>query len=119
MRALARRASSTTHRPPSARACRRRVATRASVIDVPDLVVTLRAIATAGCDIIRDVTARGDLRTRDKGGDVTASGAYVADAQTEADRRVEAMAVATMMKYHPNARVVAEESFERACETDA
>lgn len=119
MRALARRASSTTHRPPSARARRRRVATRASVIDVPDLVVTLRAIATAGCDIIRDVTARGDLRTRDKGGDVTASGAYVADAQTEADRRVEAMAVATMMKYHPNARVVAEESFERACETDA
>lgn len=91
-----------------------------TTIDVPSLVALCRTIARAGCEIIRDVTAGGELGARDKGGSANAAGEYVADAQTEADRRVEAMAMATLRKYAPSSlRVVAEESFENACAFDA
>ena len=59
-------------------------------VSVPKLVALLLDLNVEGQGIIRDVVARGDLGTRDKGGRDDVTGEYVVDAQTEADRRVEA-----------------------------
>ena len=81
---------------------------------MPTLLRLCRAIATRGNEIIRDVTEGGELGVRDKGGAATTDGTYVGDAQTEADRRVEAMMVEALKRYAPELRLVAEESFENA-----
>jgi REG-2-like HAD superfamily hydrolase len=83
-------------------------------IHVPTLLRLCRAIASRGNEIIRDVTAGGELGVRDKGGAATTDGTYVQDAQTEADRRVEAMMVKALKTFAPELRLVAEESFENA-----
>ena len=85
-----------------------------ATVHVPTLLRLCRAIATRGNEIIRDVTEGGELGVRDKGGAATTDGTYVGDAQTEADRRVEAMMVEALKRYAPELRLVAEESFENA-----
>ena len=68
--------------------------------------------------IIQDVTRGGALGVKDKGGSATTDGSYVIDAQTEADRRVEAMAIRAFRKFCPTLALVAEESFEGAMGSD-
>jgi len=92
---------------------------RAATIHVPSLVRRMRAIARRGCAIIREVTEGGDVGARDKGGAARADGTYVADAQTEADRRVEAMAIGALRAFSKDLNLVAEESFECAATIEA
>jgi len=68
--------------------------------------------------IIQDVTRGGALGVKDKGGSATTDGSYVIDAQTEADRRVEAMAIRAFREFCPTLALVAEESFEGAMGSD-
>jgi len=89
-----------------------------AMIHVPTLVRLCRSIASRGNAIIREVTKGGELGVKDKGGSATTSGEYVADAQTEADRRVEAMAIAELRAFCPTMQLVAEESFENASSID-
>ena len=79
----------------------------------------MRAIARRGNAIIREVTENGDVGARDKGGAALADGTYVADAQTEADRRVEAMAIGALRAFSKDLNLVAEESFECAATIEA
>ena len=97
---------------------RRRRRARAT-IHVPSLVRRMRAIARRGNAIIREVTEGGDVGARDKGGAARADGTYVADAQTEADRRVEAMAIGALRAFSKDLNLVAEESFECAATIEA
>ena len=90
-----------------------------ATIHVPSLVRRMRAIARRGCAIIREVTEGGDVGARDKGGEQRADGTYVADAQTEADRRVEAMAIGALRAFSKDLNLVAEESFECAATIEA
>lgn len=87
-------------------------------IHVPTLVRLCRSIASRGNAIIREVTKGGELGVKDKGGSANVAGEYVADAQTEADRRVEAMAIAELRAFCPTMQLVAEESFENASSID-
>lgn len=89
-----------------------RATTDGTFAHVPTLTRIARAIALEGCAIIHDVTRKGELGVKDKGGSSTSSGTYVADAQTEADRRVECMALRVFRELAPGVRVVAEESSE-------
>ena len=92
---------------------------RVATIHVPSLVRRMRAIARRGNAIIREVTEGGDVGARDKGGAARADGTYVADAQTEADRRVEAMAIGALRAFSKDLNLVAEESFECAATIEA
>ena len=83
-------------------------------VSVPKLVALLLDLNVEGQGIIRDVVARGDLGTRDKGGRDDVTGEYVVDAQTEADRRVEAHVLRALRAFCPALPVVAEESYENA-----
>ena len=84
----------------------------------PKLVALLLDLNVEGQGIIRDVVARGDLGTRDKGGRDDVTGEYVVDAQTEADRRVEAHVLRALRAFCPALPVVAEESYENAMAND-
>lgn len=86
--------------------------TAVAKISVPHLVALLLDLAEDGQGIIRAVTAGGDLGVKDKGGENDASGGYVMDAQTEADRRVEAYVLQALREFCPTLPVVAEESYE-------
>ena len=87
-------------------------------VSVPKLVALLLDLNVEGQGIIRDVVARGDLGTRDKGGRDDVTGEYVVDAQTEADRRVEAHVLRALRAFCPALPVVAEESYENAATDD-
>ena len=81
-------------------------------VSVPQLVALLLDLAEDGQRIIREVTEGGDLGVRDKEGKDDVSGEYVMDAQTEADRRVEAYVLRALRQFCPTLPVVAEESYE-------
>ena len=81
---------------------------------VPQLVSALLDLNEEAQGIIREVTLGADLGVRDKGGRDDVTGEYVMDAQTEADRRVEAMVLEALEAFSPSLRVVAEESYENA-----
>lgn len=89
-----------------------------ATVSVPKLVALLLDLNVEGQGIIRDVVARGDLGTRDKGGRDDVTGEYVVDAQTEADRRVEAHVLRALRAFCPALPVVAEESYENATAND-
>ena len=84
----------------------------AGTVHVPSLVGLLVDLADASGAVIREVTRGGDLGVRDKGAIPTLDGALVADAQTEADRRVEALLLAALARAHAEVVVVGEESSE-------
>ena len=68
-------------------------------------------VAEDGRDIIREVTSNGDLAVKDKGGSETLDKKYIMDAQTEADRQVEIMALRRITTFaYGKLRVVGEES---------
>ena len=89
-------------------------------IHLPTFVALLVDVAEDGCDIIREVTSRGDLAVKDKGGSETLDKKYIMDAQTEADRQVEIMALRRITTFAGGRlRVVGEESYENALEGEA
>ena len=87
-------------------------------MSVPHLVALLLDLNDEGQRVIRAVTARGSLGTRDKGGRDDVTGEYVVDAQTEADRAVEAHVLRALRAFCPDLAVVAEESYENALRLD-
>ena len=88
------------------------------LVSVPHLVALLLDLNDEGQRVIRAVTARGSLGTRDKGGRDDVTGEYVVDAQTEADRAVEAHVLRALRAFCPDLAVVAEESYENALRLD-
>ena len=89
-------------------------------IHLPTFVALLVDVAEEGCDIIREVTSKGDLAVKDKGGSETLDKKYIMDAQTEADRQVEIMALRRITTFAGGRlRVVGEESYENALEGEA
>jgi len=92
----------------------------ATKIHLPTFIALLVDVAEDGCDIIREVTSKGDLAVKDKGGSETLDKKYIMDAQTEADRQVEIMALRRITTFAGGKlRVVGEESYENALEGEA
>ena len=92
----------------------------ATKIHLPTFIALLVDVAEDGCDIIREVTSNGDLAVKDKGGSETLDKKYIMDAQTEADRQVEIMALRRITTFAGGKlRVVGEESYENALEGEA
>jgi len=83
-------------------------------IHLPTFIALLVDIAEDGCEIIREVTTTGEMNVTDKGGSENLDKRYVMDAQTEADRRVEMMALKRISTFAPKVRVIGEESYEDA-----
>eukprot|EP00854_Cymbomonas_tetramitiformis_P011462 gene11462-13548_t len=86
-------------------------------IPIPNLVAVLIDLASEAGEIIRKVTASGDLGVKDKGGSTEQDGIYFMDAQTESDRQAESMLVTRLLEYFPSLQLVAEESSEQALDT--
>ena len=92
----------------------------ATKIHLPTFIALLVDVAEDGCDIIREVTSKGDLAVKDKGGSETLDKKYIMDAQTEADRQVEIMALRRITTFAGGKlRVIGEESYENALEGEA
>ena len=87
-------------------------------MSIPHLTALLLDLNAEGRRIIRGVVDKGDLGLLNKNdeGAVSAARAYEydpdVDAQTEADRRVEAHVLRALGAFCPELRVVAEESYE-------
>eukprot|EP00238_Polyblepharides_amylifera_P002998 CAMPEP_0196589890 /NCGR_PEP_ID=MMETSP1081-20130531/64940_1 /TAXON_ID=36882 /ORGANISM="Pyramimonas amylifera, Strain CCMP720" /LENGTH=204 /DNA_ID=CAMNT_0041912821 /DNA_START=242 /DNA_END=852 /DNA_ORIENTATION=- len=79
-------------------------------IDLVALVALLVSLGSEAGEILREVQARPDLGSVDKGGELSLDGNYVADVQTAADREVEAHCVSVLLGTFPTVCVVAEES---------
>lgn len=81
-------------------------------VSIPHLASLLLDLNVEGQHIIRAVVEKGDLGVTNKNeGDVKNNGGEM-DAQTEADRRVEAHVLRSLRSFCPELTVVAEESFE-------
>ena len=78
-------------------------------VSVPHLTALLLDLNVEGQRIIRAVTRKGDLGVLNKKAN---EGAGADDAQTEADRRVEAHVLRATRSFCPELKVVAEESYE-------
>ena len=87
-------------------------APKVTKVSVPHLVALLLDLTADGEGIIRGVLNSGDLGLRDKGGRDDVTGAYVKDAQTEADRRIETHVLRALREFCPTLPVVGEESHE-------
>ena len=87
-------------------------APKVAKVSVPHLVALLLDLTADGEGIIRGVLNSGDLGLRDKGGRDDVTGAYVKDAQTEADRRIETHVLRALREFCPTLPVVGEESHE-------
>ena len=81
-------------------------------VSVPHLVALLLDLSADSEGIIRQVLDSGDLGLKDKGGRDDVTGAYVQDAQTEADRRIERHILSALREFCPTLPVVGEESHE-------
>eukprot|EP00931_Biecheleriopsis_adriatica_P075736 TRINITY_DN49531_c0_g1_i1.p1 TRINITY_DN49531_c0_g1~~TRINITY_DN49531_c0_g1_i1.p1 ORF type:complete len:406 (-),score=57.35 TRINITY_DN49531_c0_g1_i1:52-1269(-) len=78
-------------------------------VDVRQLVARCVQLAEEAGAKMREVQARPSLGIVDKGGEHVASGEYVVDPQTAADREVEELCVASLLAEFPSVSVVAEE----------
>lgn len=87
-------------------------APKVAKVSVPHLVALLLDLTADGEGIIRGVLNSGNLGLRDKGGRDDVTGAYVKDAQTEADRRIETHVLRALREFCPTLPVVGEESHE-------
>ena len=88
-------------------------------VSIPHLTALLLDLNAEGRRIIRGVVDKGDLgllNKNDRDAERRNAGAYEydpgVDAQTEADRRVEAHVLRALGAFCPELRVVAEESYE-------
>ena len=78
-------------------------APKVAKVSVPHLVALLLDLTADGEGIIRGVLNSGNLGLRDKGGRDDVTGAYVKDAQTEADRRIETHVLRALREFCPRA----------------
>lgn len=81
-------------------------------VSIPHLTALLLDLNNEGQHIIRAVVAKGDLVVLDKNKKNDKHGTTELDAQTEADRRVEAHVLRALRSFCPDLVVVAEESYE-------